>query len=39
LVIGADGFHCGWKNKPVAINYRERTPAEGDLMSVEVTTP
>jgi hypothetical protein len=39
LVIGADEFQCGWKNKRVAINYRERTPTEGDLISIEVTTP
>ncbi len=39
LVIGADGFQCGWKNKRVAINYRERTATDGDLISVEITRP
>ena len=35
-VIGADHFDCGWKEKPVKINYRERSQFAGDLVSLEV---
>lgn len=36
LMIGADEFSCDWKNKSVAVNYRERPDGEGDVISVEV---
>jgi Flp pilus assembly protein TadD len=38
LVIGADQFECGWKNKRASVNYRENSPNEGDLISIEVVT-
>ncbi len=36
LVIGQDQFSCEWKNRPVAVNYRETGKAAGELVSVEV---
>ena len=36
LMIGVDEFSCDWKNKGVAVNYRERPDGEGDVISVEV---
>ncbi|MGA9527760.1 MAG: tetratricopeptide repeat protein [Terriglobales bacterium] len=36
VLIGADEFSCGWKNKNVAVNYRERSDGEGDLVSLEM---
>jgi tetratricopeptide (TPR) repeat protein len=36
VLIGADDFSCNWTNKNVAINYRERTDGEGDVVSLEV---
>jgi len=36
IVIGADQLSCDWKNKSVAVNYRERPGGEGDVVSVEV---
>ena len=36
LMIGVDEFSCDWKNKSVAVNYRERPDGEGDVISVEV---
>jgi hypothetical protein len=36
VLIGADGFSCGWKNKPVAVNFREIGPQAGDLISLEL---
>jgi tetratricopeptide (TPR) repeat protein len=36
LLIGADEFSCGWKNRPVAVNYRAGGKADGDLVSLEV---
>ena len=35
-VIGADHFDCGWKEKPIKINYRERSQFLADLVSLEV---
>ena len=34
VLIGADAFSCDWKNKPVAVNYRERQNGEGDVVSL-----
>jgi tetratricopeptide (TPR) repeat protein len=36
LLIGADEFSCGWKNRPVAVNYKAGGKADGDLVSLEV---
>lgn len=36
VLIGADEFSCEWKNKSVALNYRERQNGEGDVVSLEV---
>ena len=36
VVVGADEFSCGWKNKSLAVNYRERADGDGDVISVEV---
>lgn len=36
VVIGADEFSCEWKNKNVALNYRERQNGEGDVVSLEI---
>lgn len=36
VLIGADEFSCDWKNRAVAINYRDRPDGEGDVVSVEV---
>lgn len=36
VLIGAKPFDCAWKNRPVAINYRETSALEGDLFSLEV---
>lgn len=36
VLIGADEFSCDWKNKSVALNYRERQNGEGDVVSIEV---
>ncbi len=36
LVIGQDQFSCEWKNRPVAVNYRETGKTAGELVSVEV---
>jgi tetratricopeptide (TPR) repeat protein len=36
LVIGADRFSCDWKNVKVAVNFRDRSDGEGDVMSIEL---
>jgi len=36
LLIGADEFSCDWKNRNVAVNYRERPDGDGDVVSVEL---
>lgn len=36
VVLGADKFSCDWKNKSVALNYRERKNGEGDVVSLEL---
>jgi len=35
-LIGADEFSCGWRNRPVAVNYKTGGKADGDLVSLEV---
>jgi len=36
ILIGADEFSCDWKNKSVALNYRDRKDGDGDVVSLEV---
>lgn len=36
LLLGADDFSCDWKNKSVALNYRERGDGDGDIVSLEI---
>ena len=36
ILIGADKFSCGWMNQKVAINYRDRSDGDGDIISLEV---
>ena len=36
LIIGADAFSCGWKNRKVSVNYREKGATTGDIVSLEV---
>jgi Tfp pilus assembly protein PilF len=36
VLIGADNFECGWKDVPVAINFRASGNASGDIVSLEV---
>ncbi len=36
VVIGADQFSCDWKNQKVAVNYRETSEGEGDIISLEI---
>jgi tetratricopeptide (TPR) repeat protein len=36
IVIGADEFSCGWTNKSVSLNYRERQDGEGEVVSLEI---
>ena len=36
VLIGADEFSCDWKNKSVALNYRQRSDGEGDVVSLEM---
>ena len=38
-VIGAGEFNCNWKNKRVTLNYKERSATEGEIVSLEVTSP
>lgn len=36
LLIGADGFSCDWRDRPVTVNYKPGGTADGDLVSLEV---
>jgi tetratricopeptide (TPR) repeat protein len=36
VLFGADMFSCEWKNKNVAVNYRERQDGGGDVVSLEI---
>jgi len=36
VLIGADQFSCDWKNKNIAVNYRERPDGDGDAISLEM---
>jgi len=39
LIMGANEFQCDWRNKRVSVNYRQRGPGEGELVSLEVAQP
>jgi tetratricopeptide (TPR) repeat protein len=36
IVMGADNFSCDWKGKNVAVNYRESTESDGEVVSLEI---
>lgn len=36
VLVGADAFSCDWRNRDVAINYREGGRTDGDLVSLEL---
>jgi hypothetical protein len=36
ILIGADTFSCDWKNRSVAVNYRETGDGQGDIISLEL---
>ena len=36
VLIGAEQFSCGWKNKRVAVNFRKLGADAGDLISLEL---
>jgi tetratricopeptide (TPR) repeat protein len=36
IVIGADEFSCAWTQKKVAVNYRESSDGEMNIMTVEI---
>jgi tetratricopeptide (TPR) repeat protein len=36
VLIGADNFSCDWNKQKVALNYRETSPGEGSVISLEI---
>lgn len=36
ILVGADAFSCDWKNQKIAVNYREGSAGQGDLVSLEI---
>jgi Tfp pilus assembly protein PilF len=36
VLIGADEFSCSWRKQKVAMNYRETSPGEGSVISLEI---
>jgi Flp pilus assembly protein TadD len=36
VLVGADSFSCGWRDRDVAVNFREGGQADGDLVSLEL---
>jgi Flp pilus assembly protein TadD len=36
VVIGADAFSCQWTNQRIALNYRETSDDQSNVMSVEI---
>jgi len=36
ILIGADQFSCEWKNRNVAVNYRETGAEQGEIISLEL---
>jgi Flp pilus assembly protein TadD len=36
ILLGADAFSCEWKGKSVAVNYREGSDSDGEVVSLEI---
>jgi hypothetical protein len=36
VVLGADNFSCDWKDRNVAVNYRDDGAGNGELVSIEL---
>jgi hypothetical protein len=36
ILIGADQFSCAWAKQKVAVNYRETSEGEGNVISLEI---
>jgi tetratricopeptide (TPR) repeat protein len=36
ILLGADAFSCDWKGKNVAVNYREGSDGDEDVVSLEI---
>jgi tetratricopeptide (TPR) repeat protein len=36
VLVGADKFSCGWKDRAVAVNFKAGGKSDGDLVSLEV---
>ena len=36
VLIGADKFSCAWNKQKVALNYRETSEGEGNVVSLEI---
>jgi tetratricopeptide (TPR) repeat protein len=36
ILIGADQFSCAWNKQKVAVNYRETSEGEGNVVSLEI---
>jgi tetratricopeptide (TPR) repeat protein len=36
ILIGTDEFSCAWKKQKVALNYRETSEGEGNIISLEI---
>jgi Flp pilus assembly protein TadD len=36
ILIGADAFSCDWNKQKVALNYRETSEGEGNVVSLEI---
>jgi len=36
VLVGANSFSCGWRDRNVAVNFREGGQADGDLVSLEL---
>jgi tetratricopeptide (TPR) repeat protein len=36
ILIGADNFSCAWTKQKVALNYRETSSGEGNVVSLEI---
>jgi tetratricopeptide (TPR) repeat protein len=36
VLLGADAFSCDWKGQSVAVNYRDRSDGDGDVVSLEM---
>jgi tetratricopeptide (TPR) repeat protein len=36
ILIGSDKFSCAWKRQKVALNYRETSGGEGNVVSLEI---